>query len=484
MNEAQIRKDEAFDLLGTIEGQTNHARGQMYQIFETYPNPNDFTLFPILLKIGKKEFHLELILAFLSAKDLVGLTQTHVQAHEAFSRSEIIQQLFKARFPKNPNCTGIHRMNQQKVKTVQTGDCTCDVCVEVGLLLRAAAHFCPLPEFVRMNNDDERLYGLVHPKCVHGLLKQLAYMEMALKGGAPILKIGTGKPGKGRGKTLYLKKPSGITFGSNGQLYVLDAGNQRVLPFSPEGKLLAKFSPNISNSTRKIAVDRSGFIYLLDTSKHCLQILNSEGKSVRFLGTPGQRGNDQKHFNCPVDLAIGSSKLYVADQGNHRIVVYDLERQWTFEKTIRVHLNNGMVLDQMVALSLVTKDDDAFFLVARSNGELTLISPTGENKMHLGRNSLTPLKDLEVLPPKEGEEQSILVAENGNISEIKVTFSFDGLKELPFLRKFQVPRNVIRDVQGFFDFKEWKGPLQGACYGRIMAVAATELHTIYLFLKK
>jgi hypothetical protein len=106
----------------------------------------------------------------------------------------------------------------------------------------------------------------------------------------------------------------------NGKFYVVRYGQSVYVyssNFTYEGSLL---NGQLSNNVRDIAVDSTGSLYLADAGNHRILVFDTAGTILRQWGGLGS-GNGQ--FNMPSGLAIDSNDLvYVADTYNHRIQVF------------------------------------------------------------------------------------------------------------------------------------------------------------------
>jgi DNA-binding beta-propeller fold protein YncE len=118
-------------------------------------------------------------------------------------------------------------------------------------------------------------------------------------------------------------KPRGIATESHGNLYVADSGNGRIQVFDTEGKLLLAFGRTGSGSgefkePNGIAVDALGQIYVVDAANHKLMRFGPDGKFSKEWKGP------DSGFYGPRDIAIGGDNhLYIVDQGRARIVKFD-----------------------------------------------------------------------------------------------------------------------------------------------------------------
>jgi len=145
-----------------------------------------------------------------------------------------------------------------------------------------------------------------------------------------------------RGKTLSVihmpdieaGKPVGISIAPDGNLYVADTHYNRILIYSPSGKIIDKiyqFGPD----------DKDTFIYPTDIAftgeKKNLRIFVSEyggrdritvfDSRKKFLFAFGSPGNAENQFSRPSALCVDQKRkrLYIADACNHRIAVYNFK---------------------------------------------------------------------------------------------------------------------------------------------------------------
>jgi|GEM_PF-1854001 len=129
--------------------------------------------------------------------------------------------------------------------------------------------------------------------------------------------------GSGNGQ---LSSPRGTVIDASGNIYVADAGNNRVEIFNSSGVYVSQFGSAGSgngqfNTPSGIAIDATGNIYVTDSNNNRVQKFNSAGVYQSQWGIAGT-GNGQ--FNTPIGIVIdGSGKFYVSDSGNNRIQVFN-----------------------------------------------------------------------------------------------------------------------------------------------------------------
>lgn len=111
-----------------------------------------------------------------------------------------------------------------------------------------------------------------------------------------------------------------------GSLYV--AGNDGIYVFSPQGRLLRKFtSPDDDivgfSYPSAVAVDKKdGSIYVTDQLNHRVVAMTAEGATKWVVGRKNSQGDIVSPFGLPRGLTLdGRGRLYVSDTFFHRVVV-------------------------------------------------------------------------------------------------------------------------------------------------------------------
>ena len=156
-------------------------------------------------------------------------------------------------------------------------------------------------------------------------------------------------------ETTRLNQPSGGVMASDGSLFLLDQRNQRVRRVDPSGVIETVVGtgesgfdgdggppleamlnlPKGSNPppAGTLTLDAQGRLYIADTLNHRIRRVDFANDLIETVAGDGQArfGGDggpatQASINNPRDLAIGpDGRLYVADEGNHRVRAVDLE---------------------------------------------------------------------------------------------------------------------------------------------------------------
>jgi sugar lactone lactonase YvrE len=145
----------------------------------------------------------------------------------------------------------------------------------------------------------------------------------------------------GIGRDAKFREPSGITIDTVGNLYVADSVNNRIRKITPAGKVSTiaggerGFADGIGGdasfySPTGIAIDAVGNLYVADAGNNRIRKVTPAGEVSTLAG--GKRGftngfGSYARFNGPVDIAIDAAgNLYVADTWNHRIRKIEIRR--------------------------------------------------------------------------------------------------------------------------------------------------------------
>ena len=137
-----------------------------------------------------------------------------------------------------------------------------------------------------------------------------------------------------------LQLPSGLTFDSQGNLYIADRANHRVRKVNRKGIIstvagngTAGFSGDGGPATQAslklpsgVVVDKQGNLYIADRSNNRIRKVNTKGIIQTFAGNgkDGYHGDNMPALKATIDKPFGlaldkHNNLYIADRGNNRI---------------------------------------------------------------------------------------------------------------------------------------------------------------------
>jgi DNA-binding beta-propeller fold protein YncE len=132
-----------------------------------------------------------------------------------------------------------------------------------------------------------------------------------------------GSPGSRPG---FLSKPRGIAVTPDGLVYVADTGNDRVQVFDTEGVFLNVLGGSVPTPELRaptaVAVDGKGNLYVI-SAKHSLVFrVAPNGKVHRILG---DRDAGRGRLDDPVDLMVAGDEVMVLDAGTNNVKVFRLD---------------------------------------------------------------------------------------------------------------------------------------------------------------
>jgi DNA-binding beta-propeller fold protein YncE len=156
------------------------------------------------------------------------------------------------------------------------------------------------------------------------------------KDGAFKRNLGRAGAEAGKAKAGEFNEPSGVAVAPDGSLWVADAWNGRVQHLSGDGKPLGEYGGSKYSfySPRNVAVDRAGNVYVADTGNSMVKIIDGGGRIIRQLGGRGS-GNGQ--FNEVFGLALNAAgEIFAADPGNRKIHKFSPLPAAEFVKAVKV----------------------------------------------------------------------------------------------------------------------------------------------------
>jgi uncharacterized protein (TIGR03437 family) len=144
-----------------------------------------------------------------------------------------------------------------------------------------------------------------------------------------------------------LNSPGGLAIGPNGDVFVADSGNNRVLEYAAgagngAAAIRVYGQPNMTSSGRPtqlsaqtlaspqgIAVDTGSNLYVADAGANRVLIFPNTpnapiaGLPATFVVGASDFGRVGNLFKVPMDVAIDSAgSVYVSDQGNNRVLIF------------------------------------------------------------------------------------------------------------------------------------------------------------------
>lgn len=143
-----------------------------------------------------------------------------------------------------------------------------------------------------------------------------------------------------------ISRPAGVAVGTDGSVYIAEAGGHRVRRINAAGQLetvAGTGNPGHSGDggpataadlNEPSAVElRDGVLYIADAVEHVIRRVDHDGTITTIAGIPGSRGYSgdgaaavNAALNRPVSLALtpDGGQLFVSDEGNDRVRMIDL----------------------------------------------------------------------------------------------------------------------------------------------------------------
>jgi len=157
------------------------------------------------------------------------------------------------------------------------------------------------------------------------LLPLLALLPVAADqsgGGTPPFELVAGWPRLPAG--FKLGPASAVAADARGRVYIGHRGEHPLVCVDREGNLVRAFGdaefPRVElyQQVRRwihgVRVDERDHLWVTDVGRHVVHEFSPDGKLLRTLGTPGEPGEDARHFNQPTDVAVTrAGEIYVSD---------------------------------------------------------------------------------------------------------------------------------------------------------------------------
>lgn len=135
-----------------------------------------------------------------------------------------------------------------------------------------------------------------------------------------------GRKGSGNGEFRF---PLGIDISGSGRVYIADSGNHRIQIFDPDGGFIAKIripskGKHLADPTDIAVNEADNRCYVVDNDNH--RILVYDLSSLNLLKTFGSPGTQKRAFRYPFLMTLDKDRyLYIVDVINTRVQVLNSE---------------------------------------------------------------------------------------------------------------------------------------------------------------
>jgi len=205
-----------------------------------------------------------------------------------------------------------------------------------------------------------------------------------------------------------------------------------------------------------IAINSDGNIYLSDSGKSTIYVLDKDGKSI---GVIGRFGWQEGEFDHPIDIALDSKlRLYIADSGNNRIQKYSLTEQ-NFSVIIGEKEDNSESIKEPYGVA--TDKAGYIYIVDTWNNRILKIDQLGRIQMQIGGSGRFNNPQGVMID----NSNNIYVCDTGNNRICK--FDFSGIQVAVWGQEgsgkgqFQSPTSVAQDKNGnIYVVDQWNQRIQ------------------------
>ena len=123
-----------------------------------------------------------------------------------------------------------------------------------------------------------------------------------------------------------LSSPHDLEQTGDGDIWLSDSGNHRVLLLSPDLDIKRELGREEYdfNGVRYLDLLADGTLVAADKNNHAIKFIAPDGELLLVLGT-GKPGLGANKFVTPEGVEVHGKKLWLSDSGNDRIVKYILE---------------------------------------------------------------------------------------------------------------------------------------------------------------
>lgn len=124
-------------------------------------------------------------------------------------------------------------------------------------------------------------------------------------------------------ETGGLSSPHDLEFAPNGDLWIADAANDRMVRMSPdlEAKTVLKGATYDFSGPRYLDVAPDGTLVVADKYSHSVKVIAEDGTLLGKIGD-GNSGEGPQKFRTPEGVELRGDTAWIADSGNDRIVKY------------------------------------------------------------------------------------------------------------------------------------------------------------------
>lgn len=186
-------------------------------------------------------------------------------------------------------------------------------------------------------------------------------------------------------ENLAFNRPYDITMDKEGNLYILDTGNDRIQKFNPEGKYLDTIGrqgqgPGEFQSPFSLDIDSQGKLYVADAGAKKIHIFNPNGKAYKTLKISKYRIHYARYCE-PELVAIGGISRFVSPEEKNLpklIKVFNLKGKLQYEFGDIFDYEDNWVNLWANWFYFDVDDEGYFYLAFRHQNRVEKYSPGGD----------------------------------------------------------------------------------------------------------
>ena len=125
------------------------------------------------------------------------------------------------------------------------------------------------------------------------------------------------------GELSGLSSPHDLELAAGGDIWLADAGNDRILRLSPELAIKAELSRHTYGfrGVRYLDTMTDGTLIAADKYTHSVKFIGTDGNLRLQLGT-GRASRGDYALTTPEGVEVRGNQVWISDSGNHRIIRY------------------------------------------------------------------------------------------------------------------------------------------------------------------
>lgn len=124
-----------------------------------------------------------------------------------------------------------------------------------------------------------------------------------------------------------LSSPHDLELAANGDIWLADAGNDRLLLLSATLEIKQELSgePVNFNGVRYLDLMKDGTLIAADKYTHSVKFISPDGRLLLQLGN-GKPAKGVNRFATPEGIEVRDNTLWISDSGNDRVVRYQIKK--------------------------------------------------------------------------------------------------------------------------------------------------------------